>query len=133
MLMSRSKNSEGKTRVVVLTADAGFGASASATFNASPQIDLHVVEGTLPETAEKLDVEGATVVLIDLNASRPEEMQALQAFMARIGTRPPVVVVTQTFDAEVARTLLQMRVADFLVRPGQEGFQQPKFVHHLQR
>ncbi len=37
--------------------------------------------------------------------------------MAKIGAWPPVVVVTQTFDAEVARTLLQMRVADFLVKP----------------
>jgi len=30
---------------------------------------------------------------------------------------PPVVVVTQAFDETVARTLLQMRVADFLVKP----------------
>jgi pilus assembly protein CpaE len=37
--------------------------------------------------------------------------------MPVIGTWPPVVVVTQSFDAEVARTLLQMRVADFLVKP----------------
>ena len=35
--------------------------------------------------------------------------------MARVG--PPVVAVTQTFDENVARTLLQMRTADFLVKP----------------
>jgi pilus assembly protein CpaE len=117
MLMSRSKNTAAKTRVVILTADAGFEESASATFNASAQIDLHVVRGSLREVAEKLDIEGATVVLIDLDAAREDEMQALQAFMAKTNAWPPVVVVTQTFDAEVARTLLQMRVADFLVKP----------------
>ena len=37
--------------------------------------------------------------------------------MALVGTWPPVVVVTQTFDAAAARTLVQMRVADFLVKP----------------
>jgi pilus assembly protein CpaE len=37
--------------------------------------------------------------------------------MARIGSWPPVIVVTQSFDATLARTLLQMRVADFLVKP----------------
>ena len=37
--------------------------------------------------------------------------------MTRTGGWPPVVVVTQSFDADVARTLLQMRVADFLVKP----------------
>jgi pilus assembly protein CpaE len=117
MLMSRSKTTAGKTRVVVLTADAAFEEQASATFNASAQIDLRVVKGSLPEVAETFDVEGATVVVIDLDAIHEEEMQALQGFMAKIGTWPPVVVVTKTFDAEVARTLLQMRVADFLVKP----------------
>jgi pilus assembly protein CpaE len=45
-------------------------------------------------------------------------MQALERLMARIGAWPPVVVVTQAFDENVARTLLQMRVADF---PGEAG------------
>ena len=117
MVMSRAIATAGKTRVVVLTADAGFEEQAAATFNASAQIDLQLVKGSLPEMAETFDVEGATVVVIDLDASREEEMQALQGFMARIGIWPPVVVVTQAFDAEVARTLLQMRIADFLVKP----------------
>ena len=47
----------------------------------------------------------------------PGEMQALERLMARIGAWPPVIVVTQSFDATVARTLLQMRVADFMVKP----------------
>ena len=46
-------------------------------------------------------------------------MAALERMMLRIGASPPVVVVTQSFDAEVARSLLQMRVADFLVKPVQ--------------
>jgi pilus assembly protein CpaE len=117
MLMSRSKTTAGQTRVVILTADAGFEESARTTFKASAQIDLHVVEGSLSAVAGKLDVEGATVVVIDLDAAREDEMRALQAFMANTGAWPPVIVVTQTFDAEVARTLLQMRVADFLVKP----------------
>jgi pilus assembly protein CpaE len=117
MRIGRSKNTANKTRVVILTPDADFEASARTTFSASAQIDLHVVKGTLPAAAEKLDVQGATVVVIDLDANREEEMQALQAFIACVGAWPPVVVVTQAFDENVARTLLQMRVADFLVKP----------------
>ena len=49
----------------------------------------------------------------------PDEMAALERMMLRNGAWPPVVVVTQSFDAEVARSLLQMRVADFLVKPVQ--------------
>jgi pilus assembly protein CpaE len=39
--------------------------------------------------------------------------------MSRIGARPPVVVVTQAFDEAVARRLMQMRVADFMIKPVQ--------------
>jgi pilus assembly protein CpaE len=37
--------------------------------------------------------------------------------IVRIGNWPPVVAVTQSFDATVARHLMQMRTADFLVKP----------------
>ena len=54
---------------------------------------------------------------VDFDAGRAEEMAALARLMARIGNWPPVIAVTQSFDENVARTLLQMRVADFLVKP----------------
>src|SRR5215212_1047449 len=117
MLMSRPKHTASKTRVIILTADAEFEESARATFNASAQIELQVVKGTLRVVAENFNIEGATVVVIDLDAAHEEEMRVLQGFMAATGTWPPVVVITQTFDAEVARTLLQKRVADVLVKP----------------
>jgi pilus assembly protein CpaE len=116
MNIGRSKNAINKTRIVVLTADAGFEEEARATFSTSAQIDLQVVSGTLA-AAGKLEVEGATVVVVDLDASDDGEMRALQTFVAGVGAWPPIVVVTQTFDAGVARALMQMRVADFLVKP----------------
>jgi pilus assembly protein CpaE len=117
MRIGRSNGPTSKTQVVLLTADAGFGEQARATFGASDQIGLKVVAGTLAAGDDQLDLEGATVVLIDLDAANSDEMLALERLVARIGVRPPVVVVTQTFDATVARTLMQMRVADFLVKP----------------
>ncbi len=89
-----------KTQVVVLTADAAFEEQARATFGASAQIELRVVSGTLAAIDEGFELEGATVVVIDLDAGQPDEMQALERLMARIGAWPPVVVVTQAFDAE---------------------------------
>jgi pilus assembly protein CpaE len=108
-----------KTGVAVLTADSAFEQLVRSTFTASAQIDLRVVTGTLAGAGDQFDTDGITVVIIDLDAGREEEMQALERLMARIGAWPPVVVVTQKFDAEVARRLLQMKVADFLVKPVQ--------------
>src|SRR5437667_1762826 len=117
MRIGRSKSPMGKTQVLVLTADAAFEEQARATFGTSDQIGLKVVAGTLAAGDDQLDLAGASVVVIDLDAANSDEMRALERLMARIGLRPPVVVVTQTFDATVARILVQMRVADFLVKP----------------
>ena len=117
MRMATPSNSS-NTVVAVLTADPTFEQSVSATFGASGAIELRVVRGTVA-SVENFATDGATVVVVDLDAARPEEMVALEHMMFQIGISPPVVVVTQSFDAEVARRLLQMRVADFLVKPVQ--------------
>ncbi|HEX5507782.1 MAG TPA: response regulator receiver protein [Pseudolabrys sp.] len=106
-----------QTRIVVLTGDADFESAARTTFSASNQIELTVVSGKLGEIDSKFDTTGAAVIVIDLDAERAEEMQALSQFMARNGDWPPVIAVTQSFDQAVARTLLQMRISDFLVKP----------------
>jgi pilus assembly protein CpaE len=116
MRLGRSPNTN-RTRVVVITADAEFDRSVRATFGASSAIELTIVSGRIAEQGDALAIEGATVVVADLDARRDEEMQALSRLMARIGDWPPVIAVTQSFDENVARTLLQMRVADFLVKP----------------
>ncbi len=116
MRISRSPTPASQTRVVVLTADAAFEDSVRATFSASSQIGLDVVKGRLAEHGE-INVAGATVVVANVDAADEAELAALEGLMLQIGSWPPVVAVTQNFDAAVARRLTQMRVADFLVKP----------------
>ncbi|MCC6890880.1 MAG: response regulator transcription factor, partial [Hyphomicrobiales bacterium] len=117
MQFGRQGSTLGKTQVVVLTSDAAFAEQARATFGASPQIELSLVSGSLGTIADGLALDHATVAVVDLDPSAPNEMPALERLMGRGGTQPPVVVVTQSFDAALARVLLQMRVADFMVKP----------------
>jgi pilus assembly protein CpaE len=117
MRIGRSNSSAGKTQVVVLTADPGFEEQARLTFGASEQISLTLVSGTLSDLEGTFEVEGATVAVIDLDAANQQEVPALERLMARIGARTPVVAITPGFDETMARALVQMRVADFLVKP----------------
>ena len=115
--MSRLSGAANRTSVAVVTADAEFEQSLRATFGGSGQIELRVMSGSIANVTDAVS-DDLTVVIIDLDATRLDEMQALERLMLRTGI-PPVVVVAQSFDADVARSLLQMRVADFLVKPVQ--------------
>lgn len=117
MLSGRSVPSTTKTEVVVVTPDKAFGESTRAAFAASATIALQIVPGVLSDIAQQLDVQTATVLIVDVEAGRDADMAALQSFMTTIGDRPPVIAVTKSFDASVTRTLMQMKVADFLVKP----------------
>jgi len=116
MAISR-RPSANRTKVVVLTADGEFDRAVRATFGASNAIELVMTEGHVSGQADTLDTEGTTVLVVDLDATQDEEMAGLSRLMARVGAWPPVIAVTQAFDENVARTLLQMRIADFLVKP----------------
>ena len=116
--MRLGRNSDpSRTRVVVVTADAEFERAVRSTFGASNAIALDLVAGRIAEQADALALQDATVVVVDLDAGRADEMAALARLTARIGAWPPVIAVTQAFDESLARTLMQMRVADFLVKP----------------
>ena len=102
-----------------MTGDAEFERLARSTFGANPQIGLDVTATTLAACKGKLDVGDAKVVLVDIDADHPDEVLALQGLAARLGGAPPIVVVTKAFNESVARRLVQIRIADFLVKPAE--------------
>jgi pilus assembly protein CpaE len=106
-----------RTRVIVVTADAEFERIVRTTLGTSRALDLTVVSGTLAQHGDALALEGASVAVLDFDAARKDEMAALSRLMSRTGERPPLIAITQGFDERIARTLLQMRIADFLVKP----------------
>jgi pilus assembly protein CpaE len=105
------------TEVVVLTADGELAEQMRRTFGAAEHVGLRLLPGTLPGLEKVLDLAGAAVAVIDVDAAQPHELQALDRLMARVGSWLPIVAVTRSLDENVARTLLQMRLADFLVKP----------------
>jgi pilus assembly protein CpaE len=112
-----NSRSNTKNSVTVVTTDTEFERLARSTFGTSRAIELTVVAGRIAEQGDDLKVDGANVVVVDIDASNADEMAALARLVSRVRSRPPIVAVTQSFDEGVARTLLQMRVTDFLVKP----------------
>ena len=82
MRIGRQTNQANKTQVVALTTDAEFEQQIRLTFGSSQQIALTVVSGSIDDAGEALPIDQATVVVIDLDAAMPGEMQALERLMA---------------------------------------------------
>ena len=104
-------------RIAVVTGDAEFERLVRTTFGGNPQIELDVTASSLAACKGKLDIGGAKVVLLDIDPDHQDEVVALQTLAARLGGGPPIVVVTKAFNETVARRLVQIRIADFLVKP----------------
>ena len=119
MRSNRPKSASNKTQVLVVTADAALEASVRTTFASAAQIELAVLSGTLVAHESQIGEDDVTVIVIDLDTRRDDEVSALMRLMGRVNGWPPVVVVTPSFDKDTARQLVQMRVADFLVKPVQ--------------
>jgi pilus assembly protein CpaE len=117
MRMGRVMSPAVEARVAVLTADAAFEEFARSTFGASTQVGLDIVKGNLAALAGGIDLTAATIVVADLDAGDESELAALERLMGEIGSWPPLVAVIENFDESVARRLMQMRVADFLIKP----------------
>src|SRR4051812_20792181 len=107
MKTDRPAKSANETQVVVLTGDSGFAEQARTTFGASSQLALEVVNAKISEMNGQFNFSRATVAVIDLDATRGEEIAALERLMGRIGSRPPVVVIMPDFDPSVVRMLMQ--------------------------
>ncbi len=116
-MLDKSSAASGKIRVILLTADAELEQAARSTFGANAKIELAVTKGSIVTDFAKLETVEATVVIVDLENGDQEELTALQRLMNKVGRWPPVIAVTKSFSADVARRLVQMRVADFLVKP----------------
>src|SRR5215213_7751253 len=111
-MFARTNPDPVKTRVVAQCRDAEFERLVRSTFGMDGKVDLSVVTGGFADEARKLDANGATVVIVDVDPGSSTDFSALNTLTQRL-------VAIPAFDVSVARQLLQMRVADFVVKPVQ--------------
>jgi Flp pilus assembly protein, ATPase CpaE len=117
MIESQPVGSVNKARIVLLSTEADFAQSVRSAFGADVRFEFAVVEDWLRGGRADLAVGGAAIVIIDLNNAGQEELSRLQHLMKLVGLRLPFIAVLQNFDELLARKLVQMRIADLLVKP----------------
>src|SRR5579872_6101884 len=101
-------------KVVLVTPDEAFADCVRAAFATGTQISLEVIKDSL-SAAASIDLGEAPLLIADLDKAEEAELHALERLSAR--HRSPIVAVADSFDEIVARRLIRMRVADFVVKP----------------
>jgi pilus assembly protein CpaE len=109
-------NSKSK-RILLVSTDKAFLQDTKAAFASSEQIELIVVEKTVGELRAEIQEAECAAVIIDMDAAKLEDIEALQRITRRLEGRAPIIVVTQEFNASAVRILVQLQIADFLVKP----------------
>ena len=104
-------------RVGLVTQDKEFIQTVRTAFASSENIQLAVIEKSVVELRGEIQDADCSAVIIDIDASRLEEVESLQRIKRRLEGTTPVVVVTQQFNAAAVRILVQLQVADFLTKP----------------
>jgi pilus assembly protein CpaE len=105
------------SRVALVSQDKAFLRETRSAFASSDTIELVAIESGVVELRGEVQASECRAVIVDMDASRLEEIEALQRLIRRLDEGTAVLVVTQEFNAAAARMLVQLRVSDFLVKP----------------
>lgn len=103
--------------IVLVSTDKAFVQDTRAAFSSSDKIHLITVEKPITELRGEIHDSDCGVVIVDLDASQLDQIETLQRLVRRLEGRVPVVVVTQEFNAAAVRILVQLQIADFLIKP----------------
>ncbi len=104
-------------RILLISADREFLAETRAAFAASDSIALESAEMNVASVRGEIEQSGCDGLIVDMDAADLGEMEALQRIMRRLEGQIPVLVVTAEFNPAAVRILVQLQVADFLVKP----------------
>jgi pilus assembly protein CpaE len=114
MFAAKPPTTDREGEIVLISPDPAFIEAVKGVFGANGRLRMRL-GGHVGDAGIELD--SARIVIVDLDARNRDDLVALQALMGRLGGQAPVVVVTEAFDEAVARWLIQIRVADFLLKP----------------
>src|SRR6478736_191785 len=103
--------------ILLVSGDRAFLQDTRTAFAASEVIQLSTVEKNVTELRGEVQESDFGALIVDMDAAKLEEIESLQRIMRRLEGKAPVVVVTQEFNAAAVRILVQLKVADFLVKP----------------
>ncbi|QKV17786.1 AAA family ATPase [Oricola thermophila] len=103
--------------VVLVSTDRQFTATTQTAFSVSDAITLVTIDKDVTELQGEISDTEAGTIIIDIDEANLERLEALQRVTRRLTDRVPVIVVASSCEPAMVRIVVQLHVADFLVKP----------------
>jgi len=115
--MSAQKPETGVKKLVLATADPALAAMARGAIRSTDELAFQVIEKAFRALGPEFRDMGCDALVVDIDASKVEEFEHLQKVRRMVGPSCAVIVIASNFSPAAARILLQLKIADFLVKP----------------
>lgn len=108
---------KGGRKLGLISADQAFCGMAKGAIASGEQLEFTILAKDLKEISSELRDAGFDALIVDMDATSVGDFEQLQKLKRMAGSNCAVIVVSGNFSPAAARILIQMRVADFLVKP----------------
>jgi pilus assembly protein CpaE len=112
-----SNMEKGGRKLGLISADQAFCGMAKGAIASGEQLEFTILAKDLKEINSELRDAGFDALIVDMDATSVGDFEQLQKLKRMAGSNCAVIVVSGNFSPAAARILIQMRVADFLVKP----------------
>lgn len=110
----------GETRnLAMISHDTELVALAKGAFSNNEHQNFVCINKTIGEIGAEIRDLDCDAVIVDLDASNVEDFESLQKIKRMLGANTEIIVISSDFSPAATRILIQLKVADFLVKPVQ--------------
>lgn len=115
--MASDKEQTEAKRIVMISPDQELVRMAKGAFASSGQQQFQFLEKPVAEVGSEIREAHCDALIIDIDATNVADFEQLQKIKRMAGSTVSVIVISESFSPAAARILIQLKVADFLVKP----------------
>ena len=115
--MATEQQKSDNKKIVMVSPDPELVRMAKGAFASSDQQHFLVIEKAIGEIGPEIRDQHCDALILDIDAANVADFEHLQKIKRMVGSGVAVIVISESFSPAAARILIQLKVADFLVKP----------------
>jgi len=118
MLLKTPQLHSDQAQILLITPDRQLQEQLQAAVSGKGTLSLRMVQATLSAMDQHAEeIKGASVMLVDLDITDPEEVSSLGKIMEGVAEGVPIIAITEALDPDGVREVLKLHVDDWIPKP----------------